>query len=195
MMMRWMMKMMRILMMRMMRMMIFDWLLLDCWWFFDRFPSGLILEGFWGHLEIKDRVWGSVLVGNRFWRVLEASWGGFWRVLKASWGGFSIYFGIFFSYSFRNGFLYAFEMILDGFWYPLEKQKWAFRMEGIAKIKLSCCLNEVETWLTSEMDFWLIFGHFGDILGRRINQKWTWIATWIEEVLESPWGIDFFECL
>ena len=110
---------------------------------------------------------------RRFWRVLEASWEGFWRVLKASWGGFSTYFGIFFNYWFRNGFLYAFEMILDGFWYPLEKQKWAFRMEGIAKIKLSCCLNEVETWLTSEMDFWLIFGHLGDFLGRKIDQKWT----------------------
>ena len=86
-------------------------------------------------------------------------------------------------------------MVLDGFWYHLQKQKWAFRIEGIAKIKLSCCLNEVETWLTSEMEVWLIFGHFEDFLGRKINQNWTWIATWIEEALESPWGIDFFECL
>ena len=62
-------------------------------------------------------------VGNRFWRVLEASRGGFWRVLKASWGGFSIYLDIFFSYSLRNGFLYDFEMIFDGFCHPLEKEK------------------------------------------------------------------------
>ena len=52
-----------------------------------------------------------------------AEGGGFWRVLKTSWGGFSRKFGIFFRYSFRNGCLYAFEMILDGLCYPLEKHK------------------------------------------------------------------------
>ena len=127
--------------------------------------------GFWKPLgEVFGVFWRPL---GEVFRDLEASWGDFWTVLKASWGGFSRYFGIFFSFSFRNGFLYTFEMILDGFWYPLEKQKWAFRMEGIAKIQLSCYVNEVETWLTSDMDFWLIFGHFGDILGWKINQKLT----------------------
>ena len=129
---------------------------------------------------------------RRFWRVLEASWEGFWRVLKASWGGFSTYFGIFFNYWFRNGFLYAFEMILDGFWYPLEKQKWAFHMEGIAKIKLSCCLNEVVwgSWGILIFDgllinfwrffdkFWLILVALGACLGSKIDPKSIPIACW-----------------
>ena len=61
-------------------------------------PSGLIFEGFWSHLEVKDRFLGFVLVGHRVGRVLEASWTGFWRVLEASRGGFSKSFGIFFGY-------------------------------------------------------------------------------------------------
>ena len=73
--------------------------------------------------EALESAWGSVFSNvlsemQGFGEVLEgseASWEGFWRVLKASWGSFSIYFGIFFSYSFCNGFLYAFEMIFEGF--------------------------------------------------------------------------------
>ena len=140
---------------------------------------------------------------RRFWRVLEASWEGFWRVLKISWGGFSTYFGIFFNYWFRNGFLYAFEMILDGFWYPLEKQKWAFHMEGIAKIKLSCCLNEVVwgSWGILIFDgllinFYRFFHKFSFML--IAFPKFSFILViWILisfSILASLWPTDAFIC-
>ena len=117
-------------------------------------PSGVIFEGFWTHLEVKNCFFGSVLVGPRFGKVLEASWRGFRRVVEAPRGGFSKDFGIFFGCWLRNKFFYAFRMIFDGFSCPPDKQKWAFRMEGVAKIKLSC-------WLLSKAyadRFWKDFG-------------------------------------
>ena len=117
-------------------------------------PSGFIFQGFWSHLEVKDRFLGSVLVGRRFGSVLEASWAGFWRVLEASQGGFSKYFRIFFGYWLRNRFLYAFIMIFDGCFDALAKEKWAFRMEGVAKsnFRVVCLRRRIQ------IDFGRILG-------------------------------------
>ena len=91
--------------------------------------SGSLLEGCWRVLKAS---WGgfSTYFGIFFKKASCLGFCSCWksflegsgRLLGRFLEGFEgllrrcvVIFGIFFSYSFRNGFLYAFEMILDGF--------------------------------------------------------------------------------
>ena len=103
-----------------------DGFLIDLWsildWFWEENDRNFSLR--WHCNEVEAKLEAKVAkqrLAWAFWRLLEPSWGGFCRVLQAPWGGFSIYLDIFFRYSFRNGFFYAFETILYGFSYPPKK--------------------------------------------------------------------------
>ena len=64
----------------------------------------------------------------------------FWRVLGLSWERFSGILTIFFEDGCRNRFFFASKMILHRFWTVPGKEKWAFSMEGSAKIDLALYL-------------------------------------------------------
>ena len=89
------------------------------------------------------QTWISTVRLRPFWKVLGDFWGGFWR-----------YFCIFCRYRFHYKSLYDFKMIFDGFWYHLDKKKWAKSMEDSAKMNFACCLlsNGYGHW------FWTDFG-------------------------------------
>ena len=82
-------------------------------------PYGRILEAFWAHLEIKNRLGGSMdaLFGLEivFLTISPPELRPFWKVLESFWEGFWNYFGIFCGYRFHYEFLYDFKMIFYGF--------------------------------------------------------------------------------
>ena len=109
---------------------------------------------------------------RRFWRVLEASWGGFWRVLKASWGGFSIYFGIFFVIVFAMDFY----MLLKWFYMDFDtilkskNEHFAWRVlqkSTFAWFERSCNLMDFREGFV--MDFWSILETFWE--GKSIKNE------------------------